>query len=91
MYRAWVEEILGFNIRGETMWIAPVIPGWWDGFRITYRYGDAVYDISVENPEHCERGISFVDIDGVRIEDGVIHLVREAGKHEVLVRMGALS
>ncbi|MDI6451577.1 GH36-type glycosyl hydrolase domain-containing protein [Anaerobaca lacustris] len=88
MYRAWVEEILGLKVRGETMQLAPVIPGWWDGFQMSYRHGEALYEIQVENPEHCERGVAWVEMDGQRIEDGVIRLVRDLVKHRVLVRMG---
>jgi cyclic beta-1,2-glucan synthetase len=91
MYRAWVEEILGLKIRGETMEISPVIPGWWDGFQMTYRHGEALYEIHVENPEHRERGVSFVDINGARVDDGIIHLASDPGKHEVIIRMGELK
>ena len=88
MYRAWVEEILGLSVRGEIMRIDPVIPGWWDGFQMSYRYGEGVYEIQVENPENCQRGVSFVELDGRRIEDCMIPLDRELVKHRVLVRMG---
>ena len=88
MYRAWVEEILGLHVRGETMRLAPVIPGWWDGFQMSYRHGEAMYEIQVENPEHCERGISWVEMDGERIKGGVIPLGRDLVKHRIVVRMG---
>ena len=88
MYRAWVEEILGLHVRGETMRITPVIPGWWDGFQMSYRHGEAVYEIQVENPEHCERGISWVEMDGQRMKGGVIPLGRDLVKHRIVVRMG---
>ena len=88
MYRAWVEEILGLKVRGETMRLDPVIPGWWDGFQMSYRHGEAIYEIQVENPEHCERGVTWVELDGQRVKDGVIALDRDLVKHQVLVRMG---
>lgn len=88
MYRAWVEEILGLKLRGETMQISPVIPGWWDGFQISYRHGEALYEIQVENPDHCEQGVVWVELDGQRIKDGIIPLDRELIKHRVLIRMG---
>jgi len=44
------------------MQIDPVIPGWWDGFQVSYRHGQAIYEIQVENTEHCERGVAFVEI-----------------------------
>jgi cyclic beta-1,2-glucan synthetase len=88
MYRAWVEEMLGLRVRGETMQLTPVIPGWWDGFQMSYRHGETVYEIQVENPEHCERGISWVEMDGQRMKGGVIPLGRDLVKHRIVVRMG---
>ncbi|MDO9508339.1 MAG: glucoamylase family protein [Thermovirgaceae bacterium] len=88
MYRAWVEEMLGLKLRGETMQIAPVIPGWWDGFQMSYRHGEALYEIQVENPEHCEHGVAWVEVDGQRMEDGLVRLGRDPVKHRVIVRMG---
>ncbi len=88
MYRTWVEEILGLQVRGETMSFTPVIPGWWDGFQMSYRHGESVYAIQVENPEHYERGISWVEMDGQRMKGGVIPLGRDFIKHRIVVRMG---
>ena len=64
MYRAWVEEVLGLKVRGDHMQLNPVIPGWWEGFHLRYRHGEAIYEIQVENPEGCERGVSWVEMDG---------------------------
>ncbi|QVL35638.1 GH36-type glycosyl hydrolase domain-containing protein [Aminirod propionatiphilus] len=88
MYRAWVEEILGLNVRGDTLELAPVIPGWWDGFQIRYRHGEAHYEIEVANPDHCERGVASVEIDGQPVRGGIIGLSKDRGKHRVRVRMG---
>ncbi len=88
MYRAWVEEMLGLHVRGEIMRLTPVIPGWWDGFQMSYRHGEAVYEIHVENPEHCEQGVSWVEMDGQRMNGGVIPLGRDLVKHRIVVRMG---
>jgi cyclic beta-1,2-glucan synthetase len=91
MYRAWVEEILGLHVRGETMRICPVIPSWWDGFSMSYRHGESVYEIQVENPEHREKEVAWVELDGKRVNDGVIDLGRELVKHRIVVRMGPAS
>jgi cyclic beta-1,2-glucan synthetase len=88
MYRAWVEEVLGLKVRGDHMQLNPVIPGWWEGFRLRYRHGEAIYEIQVENPEGCERGVSWVEMDGQHLRDGVIPLDRGLVKHRILVRMG---
>jgi cyclic beta-1,2-glucan synthetase len=88
MYRAWVEEILGLQVRGDHLEINPVIPSSWDGFRLRYRHGEAVYEITVVNPEGRERGVAWVELDGQRMRDGVIPLERTLVKHRVLVHMG---
>jgi cyclic beta-1,2-glucan synthetase len=88
MYRAWIEEVLGLQIRGNGMRIDPVIPRAWTGFTLRYRHGETIYAIEVENPDGCERGISWVEMDGQRLPDGVIVLERGLVKHQVRVRMG---
>ncbi|MGA9121465.1 MAG: glucoamylase family protein [Bacteroidota bacterium] len=88
MYRAWVEEILGLHVRGETLVVAPIIPGWWEDFQMSYRHGESIYEIRVENPDHCEHGVSWVEMDGQRLEGGVIPLSQDFVKHRVVVRMG---
>ena len=88
MYRAWIEEVLGMKVDGDHMHIDPVIPGWWDGFHLRYRHGEAVYEIQVENSEGCERGVSWVEMDGKRLRDGLIPLDRSLVKHRVFVHMG---
>jgi cyclic beta-1,2-glucan synthetase len=47
MYRVWIEEVLGFQLRGDTLTISPAIPDDWDGFEITYRYRSSIYEIAV--------------------------------------------
>ena len=73
------------------MSIDPVIPGWWDGFRIIYRHGESVYEVHVENPDHCERGVSRVEMDGEWVPGGKIPLGKELVKHRIVVRMGKES
>jgi cyclic beta-1,2-glucan synthetase len=88
MYRAWVEEVLGLQVRGGEMRVNPVIPATWPGFSLNYRHGEALYAIQVENPDNCQRGVAWVEMDGQRLPGGVILLERELVKHRVVVRMG---
>jgi cyclic beta-1,2-glucan synthetase len=89
MYRAWVEEILGLQVRGEHLHMNPVIPAWWKGFSLRYRHGEAVYEIQVENPDGCERGVALVEMDGQRLPAAVIQLERGPVKHRLVIHMGA--
>jgi cyclic beta-1,2-glucan synthetase len=88
MYRAWLEEVLGFHRQGDTLRIDPVIPGWWEGFHLKYRHGEAVYEIQVENPDRVEHGVASLELDGQIVKDGAIALERDLVKHRVRVRMG---
>jgi cellobiose phosphorylase len=49
MYRVWLEEVLGFKLRGNELSIQPSIPDSWPGYAITFRYGRTTYRIEVEN------------------------------------------
>ncbi|MGH2627883.1 MAG: GH36-type glycosyl hydrolase domain-containing protein, partial [Anaerolineales bacterium] len=88
IYRAWVEDVLGLKVRRDALRLDPVIPAAWEGFRLTYRHGEALYEIQVENPHGCEHGVASVEMDGVPLADGVITLERGLVKHRVLVRLG---
>jgi len=89
MYRAWIEEVLGLQVQGNRMRMQPVIPAAWQGFSLRYRHGDTVYAITVENPQGCEQGVAWVEMDGQRLPGGEILLERGLVKHQVRVRMGA--
>jgi cyclic beta-1,2-glucan synthetase len=88
MYRAWVEEVLGLQVRSGQMQVNPVIPAAWQGFSLRYRHGETIYAIQVENPHGYERGVVWVEMDGQRVTGGVIALERGLVKHQVVVRMG---
>lgn len=88
MYRAWVEEVLGLQIHNGKMRINPVIPATWQGFSMRYRHGETLYAIQVDNPDACQRGVTWVEMDGQRLPDGVIHLEHGLVKHQVVIRMG---
>ena len=65
------------------MRINPVIPATWPGFSLRYRHGETIYAIQVENPDGCEHGVAWVEMDGQRLTDGVIPLERGLVKHQL--------
>jgi cyclic beta-1,2-glucan synthetase len=91
MYRAWTEEVFGLKVRGDQLWVEPVIPADWPGYSLRYRHGQTIYEIRVENPHHCERGVDWVEMDGKRLSGKVILLERELVKHRVVVMMGEVK
>jgi cyclic beta-1,2-glucan synthetase len=88
MYRVWLEEILGFKLHGDRLTIDPVLPSEWDGFRLRYRHGKTPYDIVVENSDHVNRGVAWVELDGQRLAEPTVALQDDEGQHVVRVRMG---
>jgi cyclic beta-1,2-glucan synthetase len=88
MYRAWIEEVLGLQVRGDQMKVNPVIPAAWPGFSLSYRHGETVYAIQVENPLGFERGVAWMEMDGQRLTAGMISLESGLVKHQVVVMMG---
>ena len=87
-YRVWLEEVLGFQRRGETLTINPVIPKDWTGFHLNYRHQDTVYRIKVENPDHCSCGVTLVELDAIPLADNVVNLSNDSQPHEVRVVLG---
>ena len=91
MYRVWIEDILGFKLRGDYLTVDPVIPGDWQEISIRFRYRTALYAIVVENPDCVGSGVLWVDVDGRRIPEHVIALHDDGTNHAVTVRLGRLA
>jgi cyclic beta-1,2-glucan synthetase len=88
MYRAAVENILGFKLSGDRLRIDPCIPRGWREFEITYRRGKTTYRIKVENPHSLNRGVASVEVNGQTQTSDEIVLVGDERLHEVRVVMG---
>jgi len=85
MYRTALEAILGFQQRGEKLFIKPCIPDKWKGFTIEYRFRSSTYEITVENPDGVQGGAVDLTLDGRTVEeaidlldDGKVHRVTAA-------------
>jgi len=89
MYRVWLEEVLGFKLRGDELRLDPVIPSDWPGFTLRYQVQSAHYEVRVENPDHVTRGAAWVEIDGERQSGPVVRLQDDGGSHTVIVRLGS--
>jgi cyclic beta-1,2-glucan synthetase len=90
MYRAGIEWLLGFRLRGAALFIDPCIPRAWGGFSVLFRYHASRYEIRVENPRGVTRGIERVEVDGARValgSDG-LPLVNDGATHRARVWMG---
>jgi cyclic beta-1,2-glucan glucanotransferase len=80
MYRAWIEEVLGLRLRGDSMELKPSIPASWDGFEIRYRHRSAIYEIEVRRRDSDRMQM---ELDGNPVENGAIRLADDGAVHRV--------
>jgi cyclic beta-1,2-glucan synthetase len=85
LYRAGIEWILGFRMRGMYVSIDPCIPRNWPRYSVKFRYHSSVYNIQVENPSSVTRGVALTEVDGKIYpgssniplqDDGATHVIR---------------
>jgi cellobiose phosphorylase len=85
MYRIWLEEMLGFKLRGDKLTIQPCMPTTWESYKIYYRYKTTHYTIIIENPSHLKYYNLRIEIDGVLSQESEISLVDDGKAHEVKI------
>ena len=88
MYRAGLEYILGFRLRGGKLKIDPCIPRGWREYELDYRHGSSRYRIRVENPSGVSRGLRAVEVDGVAQAGDEVTLRDDGADHQVRVVLG---
>jgi cyclic beta-1,2-glucan synthetase len=93
LYRAGLEAILGFRLRGALVLLDPCIPKAWPGFQIAFRYHSARYEITVDNPHGVSRGIAYAELDGERLPQGEarVPLLDDDRIHKVRVMLGKVE
>lgn len=81
VYRIWLEEVLGFRLRGQKLSFNCAIPKEWEEFKIDYRYKSSHYTIHVKNPHHLSKGKPSITLDGILLETEEISLVDDGVHH----------
>src|SRR5206468_3943528 len=89
MHRTAMESILGFRLRGTTLFMDPCIPHDWPNYSIAFRYHSARYEIEVANPDGVSKGIRSVKMDGQSVRGGAaIRLLDDNAVHNIEIIMG---
>ena len=83
MYRLIVESLLGLNVEGDSLRIAPLLPQDWEEVSLNYRRGKTRYRIQVRRAVHDER--RGLTLDGGMRKDLAVPLADDGVEHEVLV------
>ena len=90
LYRAGLEAMLGFQLRGDRLRINPCIPKHWPGFHLTYRrrgrlHAITHFEITVDNSALVGSGVTRIELDGLELsasedvalaDDGRAHTLR---------------
>ena len=84
-YYAATRYMLGIRPEFDTLTVDPCIPAEWDGFEAVRKWRGAEYRITVRNPEHVEKGVRELRVDGQKTAE--IPDLR-SGTHNVEVIMG---
>ena len=84
-YYAATRYMLGIRPGFDGLIVDPCIPADWEGFEAVRRWRGAVYEIRVENPDHVEKGVRRLSVDGCEVETIPVFT---CGTHSVRVIMG---
>jgi cyclic beta-1,2-glucan synthetase len=84
MYRVWIEDVLGFHLRGNMLHICPAIPQDWPGFELVYKYRSTAYEVSVKREQV---GVVEIELDGRPVAGSTIPLSDDGDTHRITVRL----
>ena len=82
------QYILGVQPDWDGLKIDPSIPAAWDGLTATRQFRGDTYDIKVSNPNHVNKGVKSLVVDGKAIDGNVIPVAGDGQTHTVEVVMG---
>ena len=88
MFRDGLDYILGVRPTYEGLIIDPCIPDSWDGYKVSRRFRGATYEIEVKNPNHVQRGVTSLTVDGENVEGNVLPLIESGQTCRVVCVMG---
>ena len=82
MYRLLVETLLGLHREGDRLRLDPRIPAAWPQMRITYRFRETSYHITVLRPAAGSSRVPGLRLDGQVVEGDSLPLVDDQRVHE---------
>lgn len=82
------QYILGIRPSFDGLEIDPCIPSELDEFTVTRKYRNTIYHIHIQNPDHVEKGISSITVNGVPVQGNCIIPETASGEYQVEVIMG---
>jgi cellobiose phosphorylase len=91
MFTAATEWMLGVRRELNGLLIDPCIPKHWKECFIRRPYRDAVYEVTIMNPQGVESGIERLVVDGKKVNFNLIKPHNDGKVHKIEVVMGINS
>ena len=82
------QAILGVKPTLDGLMIDPCTPKDFGDFTLSRTYRGVNYHIQVKNPDHVEKGVCYLEVDGEHIDGNVIPPVQGKTECEVIAHMG---
>jgi cellobiose phosphorylase len=91
MYRLLVETLLGLNLEGDRLRLAPRLPKEWSAYKIHYRHRQTVYHITFARLPPLDTGGNQLSVDGTALAGNAIPLVDDQQEHFVEFKLGGVA
>jgi N,N'-diacetylchitobiose phosphorylase len=87
-FYAVTQYILGIRPEYDRLVIDPCIPSDWKGFTVTRSFRGKQIEIKVENPNHVQKGVKSVQVNGITMNSNKINISELKSHNKVIVLMG---
>ena len=87
MIKLGIEYILGLKIEKGILSIKPCISSEWKEYSISYKYGNSIYNIKVENPNNKNTGVESFILNGQEIEEKQVKLIDDGRVYDIKIIM----
>lgn len=87
-YYSITQYMLGIRPQYNGLLIDPCVKKDWDGFTVERRWRNKQLHIEVKNPQHVNKGIEYIEVDGKRIDSTVIPADSLTNGSKIVAYMG---
>ena len=83
MYQAILHSYLGIQRHNDKMVIDPCVPASWKSYRVSYKAGSAVYQMTMVNKSGPGIHVQAIMLDGAKIDGNQFDLIDDGKNHQV--------
>ena len=80
--------MLGIRPQYDGLLLDPCLKSDWDGFTADRRWRGMNLHIEVKNPQHVNKGIEYIEVDGKKIEAAVVPVSMLKDGSKIVAYMG---